>query len=140
MQCLGRVEALCAIGGSNARAEAGNLIKTSVPGSVTNYYNNSKMVKHMFSHAGDHPTPLRCPRNVSRAIMKNRFFMIILMFWGTILGSQMWRITNKWQNRWKSTRISTDLVRFRVGFQRFCPMLAISNKMRSKKSPPKSSK
>ena len=52
--------------------------------------------KTCFSHPGDHPTPSRCPRNVSRAILKNRFFMMILIFGGRFLDFHLWRILNKW--------------------------------------------
>ena len=52
--------------------------------------------KTCFSHPGDHPTPSRCPRNVSRAILKKWFFMMILIFGGRFLDFHLWRILNKW--------------------------------------------
>ena len=89
--------------------------RNSVEASSTNQ-------KTRFSHPGDHPTPSRCPRNVSRAILKKLFFMTILIFGGRFLDFHLWRILNKWA---KSLEIDQN-------FDRFQPIWSKSSKKSSR--------
>ena len=58
-----------------------------------------KARKNMFFASWRPPHTTRCPRNVSGTILKNRFFMMVLIFGGRFFESHLWRILNIGQNR-----------------------------------------